>query len=141
MKYKAFDHGINIITLEKNHQKMAMTCAWAMQVDYDKILCSPEPVEEDFVSEIEEAESSIQKEIAEAIGDCHSNEVDKFATYHFENYLDVMVLKDSPIVLKCRVSDVISLEGIEEDHLIYAQIISSLEQKKERYLHMSDYDG
>lgn len=82
-----------------------------------------------------------QKEIAEAIGDCHSNEVDKFATYHFENYLDVMVLKDSPIVLKCRVSDVISLEGIEEDHLIYAQIISSLEQKKERYLHMSDYDG
>ncbi|MFQ9546500.1 MAG: hypothetical protein ACLRZ6_00255 [Lachnospiraceae bacterium] len=27
---------------------------------------SPEPVEEDFVSEIEEAESSIQKEIAEA---------------------------------------------------------------------------
>ena len=45
------------------------------------------------------------------------------------------------IILKCRVSDVISLEGIEEDHLIYAQIISSLEQKKERYLHMSDYDG
>lgn len=39
MKYKAFDHGVNIITLEKNHQKMAMTCAWAMQVDYDKILC------------------------------------------------------------------------------------------------------
>ncbi|MEI3526739.1 MAG: hypothetical protein V8R15_01345 [Bacilli bacterium] len=41
--------------------------------------------------------------------------MDKFATYHFENYLDVMVLKDSPIVLKCRVSDVISLEGIEEE--------------------------
>ncbi|MEI3526738.1 MAG: hypothetical protein V8R15_01340 [Bacilli bacterium] len=39
MKYKAFDHGVNIITLEKNYQKMAMTCAWAMQVDYDKILC------------------------------------------------------------------------------------------------------
>ena len=38
-RYKAFDHGVNIITLEKNHQKMAMTCAWAMQVDYDKILC------------------------------------------------------------------------------------------------------
>ena len=30
MKYKAFDHGVNIITLEKKNQKMAMTCAWAM---------------------------------------------------------------------------------------------------------------
>ena len=147
MKYKAFDHGVNIITLEKNHQKMAMTCAWAMQVDYDKILCllGSQSVTGNTIKKGDYIGISVlgisQKEIAEAIGDCHSNEVDKFATYHFENYLDVMVLKDSPIVLKCRVPDVISLEGIEEDHLIYAQIISSLEQKKERYLHMSDYDG
>ena len=100
MKYKAFDHGINIITLEKNHQKMAMTCAWAMQVDYDKILCllGSQSVTGNTIKKGDYIGISVlgisQKEIAEAIGDCHSNEVDKFATYHFENYLDVMVLKD-----------------------------------------------
>ena len=52
-----------------------------------------------------------------------------------------MVLKNSPIVLKCKVEDVISLQGIENDHLIYANIISSLEKKGEKYLHMSDYDS
>ena len=34
------DHNVNIIALEKNGKNYGMCCAWATQVDEDKILCA-----------------------------------------------------------------------------------------------------
>ena len=35
---KIIDHGVHVIAYIKNNKKYAMTCAWSMLCDYDKIL-------------------------------------------------------------------------------------------------------
>ena len=38
MSFRAMDHSVTVVAYEKGGKKYGMTCAWAMMVDYDKLL-------------------------------------------------------------------------------------------------------
>ena len=39
MGFKALDYSVSVIAIKKKEELLGMTCAWAMQVDYDKMVC------------------------------------------------------------------------------------------------------
>ena len=38
MSFKAFEQGANVVSLIKGDSFYAMTCAWAMHIDYEEVL-------------------------------------------------------------------------------------------------------
>lgn len=145
MEYKAMDHGVNIVTLQKDTNLYAMTCAWAMQVDYDKIvlLIGSQSQTGQVIQEGDALGISIlnqdQMEVATLIGNTHSKEIDKLQNISTIDLNGVVVLADSNRVLKVVVSQVLHLEGIETDYLIYATITAGQELNQKPFLHMSDF--
>ena len=81
---RAFNAGCNVVAIEKNHKKYAMTCAWATMLDYDKVgLLIGSQSETGKVLEVGDicgisALSHKQRDIANLIGEHHSSEFDKF---------------------------------------------------------------
>ena len=84
MSMHSFLMGANVVAFQKNNKKYGMTCAWAMQVDYDKImmLLGSQSVTGKMISKNDiigvSALSESQEKIANNFGDGHSNERDKF---------------------------------------------------------------
>ena len=77
-----------------------------------------------------------QAELANRVGETHSNEVDKFKDTF--NYEGVNCYHNARRVLKCLVEDVLHLKDIEEDNLVFAKIIDEKELNNDEILHMSD---
>ena len=90
MGFKAVDHSVNVIAFEKQGKKYAMTCAWAMMVDYDKLVCligaqsvtGKNICKNDFIGV--SALNKKQKDIAERLGETHSDETDKLKDLEVE---------------------------------------------------------
>ena len=86
---RAFRAGANILAFNKNNTNYAMTCAWAMMVDYQKIamLIGSQSVTGQNLEIGQKvgvsALSDGQQEIAKIIGMNHSNEINKFDTIPF----------------------------------------------------------
>lgn len=139
------DHGVNIVTLQKDTNVYAMTCAWAMQVDYDKIvlLIGSQSQTGNLIQEGDALGISIlnqdQIEVATFIGQTHSKEIEKLKNISTINLNGAVVLADSNRVLKVEVSQILHLKGIESDKLIYATIIAGQDLKQKPFLHMSDF--
>ncbi len=124
---------------------MAMTCAWAMQADYDKVLLL---IGEQSITgnNLEVGDtigiSVLNKndiEIATLIGDTHSNDIDKIKKFNFVNYNGVYVLPNANVKVKCEVVEILHLKEIETDHLVYAKVLKVEELSKSNFLHMSDF--
>lgn len=138
------DHSVNIIAYQKDNINYAMCCAWSMNVDYDKLLCllgsqsvtGKNIKKGDIIGFSSLAQN--QKDIAEKIGDNHSNTTDKLKgiKYHVED--GAILIDDSLSMIKCVVIDVLHLEEIEEDNLIYLKALDAKEQDG-IFLHMSDF--
>ncbi|MCM1259571.1 MAG: flavin reductase [Prevotella sp.] len=145
MEYKAMDHGVNIVTIQKNMHLYAMTCAWAMQVDYDKIILligaqsqTGQQIQEGDVLGVSILNQE-QIKVAVKVGETHSTEIEKLQGIATMNLNGAIVLTDSNRVLRVKVSQILHLEGIETDKLIYATITEGQELRQKPFLHMSDF--
>ncbi|MGM9970611.1 MAG: hypothetical protein ACI35S_09490 [Anaeroplasma sp.] len=144
MSFKALDHSVNIVSYHKENKNYAMCCAWSMMVDYDKIICllGSQSVTGKMIKKGDIIGFSSlmdnQKNIALALGDDHSDEKDKLNGIDFILDDGAILIKNSKTLIKCMVLDVLHLEGIESDNLLYLKIISSIENDG-TFLHMSDF--
>lgn len=128
MSFSAFITGANHVGFVKHGKKYGMICAWAMQADYDKVLMllgaqsvTGKQIEKGDILGVS-ALSIHQKHLFEVFGGHHSDTFDKYQSVNH-------TLKDSAIFIDgasnhmlIEVLDVLHLEGIEEDNLIYGRI-------------------
>lgn len=140
MNFKAGDYSVNIIAIEKNNLKYGMSCAWLTQVDYDKLVCllGSQSVTSKVIEVSDKlgvsALSKNQKDLARFFGDTHSDEVDKFSTVEVRNVEGALLIPQASREMLCEVIEVIHLKGIEEDTLLYLQILDAKENNDD-FLH------
>ncbi len=129
MNLRAFLTGANIVTVNKN-KKYGMTCAWAMQTDFDKVML--------LIGEQSETGKQIsigdtigisalargQEEIARIFGNSHSTEIDKFDNQYWYVEAGAILIKDAAVNMIIDVKNIIKLED-NDDILIYGYIKSS----------------
>lgn len=139
MGFTAFNYGANVIAFEKENRKYAMTCAWAMQVDYDKILCllgsqsvSGKAIKKGDIIGVS-ALSNLQEAIAFKLGENHSDEVNKLEGIDYSFDESAILIDGSSKTMKVEVIDVLHLEGIEEDNLVYGKVIKSVDNELPLY--------
>ena len=144
MSFQAFNHSVNVIAFTKANKKYGMTCAWAMQVDYDKVVMllgsqsvTGKALEKGDIVGVS-ALSKNQMSVALALGEAHSDEVDKFKDIETLHEDGAILIKDSARLMKAKVIDILHLEGIEVDNLVYLQILSSSENNND-FLNMTDF--
>lgn len=143
MSFMAFNHGVNIVGFERNKQKYCMTCAWAMQVDYNKVLLllgsqsvtGSKILKGDIIGV--SALSKYQREIALKLGEEHSDEVNKLEGIQYQVVDDAILIMNAARLMKVRVLEVMHLKGIEEDNLIYGEVVEKIETIFP-FLNMSD---
>jgi flavin reductase (DIM6/NTAB) family NADH-FMN oxidoreductase RutF len=110
-----------------------------MQADYDKILmllgaqsitgkniCKGDII---GVSALNEN----QQNVVEALGDGHSDETDKFTNIKYSTKDSAILIEDASNCMVVEVLDVLHLNGIEEDNLIYGLIKSYVSSDIKKY--------
>lgn len=137
---RAFNAGCNVVAIEKNHKKYAMTCAWATMLDYDKVgLLIGSQSETGKVLEVGDicgisALSHKQRDIANLIGEHHSSEYDKFKTIKYSQDNSAIYIDGAKVVLEVQVSEIHHFKGIEEDNFVIFKVISYIEDEKKKFL-------
>ena len=133
MGFTAFNYGANVLAFEKNNMKYAMTCAWAMQVDYDKVVCllgsqsvTGKAIEKGDIVGLS-ALNEKQENIAFKIGETHSDQCNKFEGIDYKQDGSAIYINDSTKIMKLEIIDVLHLAEIEEDNLVYGRIINYVE--------------
>ncbi len=126
---RAFQMGANVVTLHKDKKFCAMTCAWAMMCDYDKILLLLGS-QSDTGKSINigdkvgvSALSKGQGNIAGFFGENHSLSFSKFNQHYLERYQDVYVVKEAKVQMVCEVIDILHLKGSEKDNLVQLKVV------------------
>ncbi len=143
MGFRAFDHCVSVIAYQKDGRKYGMTCAWAMQVDYDKLVCLIGS-QSDTGRQIKEGQeigvsvlAKHQKAIAEHFGEEHSSSFDKFEGVTYTEKESALLIPKSARAMVCQVIEVLHLKGIEEDQLVYVSVKESQENSSE-FLHYGE---
>ena len=146
MKLEIVDHCASIIALEKGGRKYGMCCAWAMNADYDRVLCliGGQSSTGRMIAKGDRVGISnllrSQAEIAAKLGDRHSDSVDKFEGIDVDVDEGAVTIPGSRVVAKCQVIDVMSLPGQDGDRLVYLEILDGKKNGGEA-LRMSDIRG
>ena len=143
MSFMAFNHGVNVVGVNKNDHNYCMTCAWAMQVDYDKVMMligaqsvtGSKIMPGDIIGV--SALSKFQREIALKIGDEHSDSVDKLEGIQYQESEGAIFIMNASRLMKVKVLEIMHPKGIETDNLIYGKIIEKVETIFP-FLNMSD---
>ena len=133
MAFTAFNHSVSVVGFERNNTKYCMTCAWAMQADYNKVLLligaqsvtGSKIMKGDIIGV--SALSKYQKDIALQIGENHSDSCNKLEGVQYNVSDDALFIMNAARLMKVRVIDILHLKGIEEDSLIYGEIIEKVE--------------
>lgn len=139
MELSAFNYGANAVSFIKNQKKYGMICAWAMQADYDKILMllGAQSITGKNISKGDiigvSALSENQKDIVDALGLNHSDHTDKFTNIKYTIKDSAILIDDASICMVVEVLDVLHLEGIEEDNLIYGLVKSFVSSDYRKY--------
>lgn len=128
--FRAFNYGANAVCLQKNNHKYGMICAWATQVDYDRIvmLLGAQSVTGNIIAKGDIIGVSVlsesQEDVMNALGNNHSDEVDKFKNLDYTMKDSAVLINNASINMVVEVIDILNLDGIEEDKLVYGQIKS-----------------
>ena len=137
------DYSVSVIALNKDNRKYGMTCAWFMPVDYDKLLCllgaqskTGHNIKKGDIIGVSVLNEN-QVDVANLLGDRHSDEVDKFEGVDYEIKDTAILINKASRKMVCKVIDVLHLEGIEVDNLLYLNIVST-EENEENFLHYSN---
>lgn len=139
MEISAFNYGANAVGFIKNEKKYGMICAWAMQADYDKILmllgaqsitgkniCKGDII---GVSALNEN----QRDIMDSLGSNHSDDIDKYVNIKYTIKDSAILIDDASNCMVIEVLDVLHLDGIEEDNLIYGLVKSFASNDSKKY--------
>jgi len=139
LNLKAFNYGANAVCFLKNNHKYGMICAWATQVDYDKIIMllgsqsvTGRNIEKGDIIGVSVL-SEKQVDVMNALGYNHSNEVDKFKNIDYTLTDTAILIDNASVRMVVEVLDVIHLNGIEEDNLVYG-LIRSYSTNEEKML-------
>ncbi|GFP76986.1 flavin reductase [Clostridium fungisolvens] len=130
MNLSAFNYGANAISFIKNEKKYGMICAWSMQADYDKVLMmlGTQSITGKNISKGDiigvSALNEDQQNVVDALGNSHSDDTDKFANIKYTVKDSAIVIDDASNCMVVEVLDVLHLEGIEQDNLIYGLVKS-----------------
>ena len=137
MALKAFRCGANILAYEKNNKKYGMTCAWAMMVDYGKVMMliggqseTGNNLELNDIVGIS-ALASGQEKISRIFGMNHSTKVDKFMDVDYIQDETALLIKDAKVQMKAKVLEIKNLDG---DHLITFEVLKHQERDDVDYL-------
>jgi len=107
-----------------------MICAWATQVDYDKImmLLGAQSVTGKNIAKGDiigvSALSVFQEDVLNILGYDHSDTVDKFKQLDYTMEGSAILINNASVAMVVEVIDVLHLPGIEEDNLIYGLVKS-----------------
>ncbi|ADL51736.1 flavin reductase [Clostridium cellulovorans] len=139
MKLSAFNYGANAVSFIKNEKKYGMICAWSMQADYDKILmllgaqsitgkniCKGDII---GVSALNES----QQNVIDALGFIHSDDDDKFTNVKYTLNDSAILVDGASNRMIVEVIDILHLEGIEEDNLVYGVVKSFESNDSKKY--------
>lgn len=148
MPLRAIDHNVNIIAMEKEGHRYGMCCAWVTHCAEDRLLCfvGPQSVTGQALRKGDTVGFSNlmkgQEAIAFSVGDTsrHSPDSDKLAGIDFENDEGALIVKGARCEAKCRVVDVLHIEGIEQENALYLEIVK-VKMNDGESLHMSDIRG
>lgn len=142
---RLFINGANIIIKQDNDKLYGMTCAWASQVDYSKALMligsQSETGKNLKVGDIVSISglASNQKDIATQIGSNHSSK-GKFKDIEFDIFNNVKVIKGAKTYMKCKIKDIMHLEGIEEDSLVYLDVINFEDHLDKEFISYKEFE-
>lgn len=140
MVLEAFNAGCNIVAFIKNNQKYGMCCSWAQMVDYDKIsLLLGAQSDTGKMMELSDivgvsALASDQKEIALMLGSGHSSKIDKFTKVSFTVQDNAILINDAKVQMKCRVRQIVRLNGLEQDRLVIFDVLDFKQNKNRDFL-------
>lgn len=107
-----------------------MICAWATQVDYDKLvmLIGAQSITGKHINKGDIIGVSVlnvnQNNVMNILGNYHSDQIDKFANIDYSLHETAILINQASVNMIVEVIDVLHLEGIEEDHLVYGLIKS-----------------
>lgn len=139
MKLSAFNYGANAVSFIKNGKKYGMICAWAMQADYDKILMllGAQSVTGNNIRKGDiigvSALNENQQVIVDALGSSHSDDTDKFASIKYTINDSAILIDDASNCMVVEVLDVLHLNEIEEDNLVYGIVKSFVSNDSKKY--------
>jgi len=139
MSLRAFNMGCNVLAFDKNNKKYGMVCAWATQIDYDKLglLVGGQSVTgkvisiDSFVGVSALAEG--QEDIALKLGENHSNEGDKFEGIDCDQFETAVFIKNAKVKMLCQVKKVMCLVN-SEDKFVILQVIKHTSNKDKKFL-------
>ncbi|ERI92738.1 hypothetical protein HMPREF1982_02145 [Clostridiales bacterium oral taxon 876 str. F0540] len=139
MELSAFNYGANAVGFIKDEKKYGMICAWAMQADYDKLLMllgaqsvTGKNIKKGDIIGVS-ALSENQQDIVDALGSDHSDTSDKFKNIKFTVKDSAILIDDASNSMIVEVLDVLHLNGIEEDSLIYGLVKSYTSSDSKKY--------
>jgi len=143
MALDAFNHSVSVIGFERNNVKYCMTCAWATQVGYNQIMMlvgsqsvtGSKIIKGDIIGV--SALNKYQKDIALQIGEGHSDEKDKLEGIEYQVSQGAIYILNASRIMKVKVIDNLHLKGIEEDNLLYCEVLDYVDTVFP-FLNMSD---
>ena len=101
MNFDAFNYGANAVCFMKNGHKYGMICAWAMQVDFDRVLMifGTQSVTGKNIAKGDIIGVSVlstkQKDVVKALGYTHSDETDKFENLDYTIEGSAILINDA----------------------------------------------
>jgi flavin reductase (DIM6/NTAB) family NADH-FMN oxidoreductase RutF len=139
MELSAFNYGANAVSYIKNEKKYGMISAWAMQADYDKILMllgvqsiTGKNIRKGDIIGVS-ALNENQKDVVDALGSSHSDDTDKFKNIKYTINDSAILIDSASNCMIVEVLDVLHLEGIEKDNLIYGHVKSFVSNDSKKY--------
>ena len=134
---RAFRTGANILAYNKNDINYAMTCAWAMMIDYRRIamLVGGQSVTgQNAEIGLKVGVSALadgQQEIAKIIGTKHSNEFNKFENIKYTQKESMILIDEAKVLMECVVDEIQNLDG---DLLVFLKVEDFNENENKQYL-------
>lgn len=146
MSFRAFNHTVNILAYKKLNKSYVATYAWFTQVGYEEVmgLLGSQSVTANMleVGDIVglSACSKEMKDYAAFVGDTHSDVTHKLAGQKFDCEDTCITFPNAKVTMKLQVKQILHLEGIESDHLVYFKVLEYKENDDKDFLLMSDYE-
>jgi len=147
MSDSLFNHTLSIISFIKNNKIYAGTFAWSCNVGYEEfITLMGSQSNTGNILEIGDIVglnvcSKEQINLAVKIGDTHSNDINKLENVSYNIDRNAILIDNSKINCIAKVKNIIHLEGIEEDNLVYFEILNINDNKNLDFLLMSDINN
>lgn len=146
MGLRAFNHSVNVLAFTENNQIFAATYAWFTQVGYEEVmgLLGSQSITANHIKKGQivgiSACSKQLKELAIKIGETHSNEVKKLDESEYSKEGTAILLNDAKVQMVCEVKDILHLESIEDDYLVYFKVKSFKTDSTKEFLNVCDID-